>query len=142
MITNITENDIEIIEDLENKFPNVFLKNDILKDFKNNPYTKYLVYLIEGKVVGFINYYMIYERMEIVNFNVLDFFQNKKIGSSILEELLKIAKDKKVGNITLEVIKDNVKAIHIYSKYGFKEVAIRKNYYNNTDGILMECELM
>ena len=33
---------------------------------------------------------------------------------------------------------DNVKAINLYKKYGFKQVAIRKKYYNGIDGILME----
>ena len=41
-------------------------------------------------------------------------------------------------DITLEVKIDNVPAISIYKKFGFKKVAIRKNYYNGTDGILME----
>ena len=44
--------------------------------------------------------------------------------------------------ITLEVRKSNVVAIHIYEKYGFKTVTIRKNYYsNNEDAYLMlkEC---
>ena len=44
--------------------------------------------------------------------------------------------------ITLEVRKSNSIAIHIYEKYGFKTVTIRKNYYkNNEDALLMlrEC---
>ena len=44
--------------------------------------------------------------------------------------------------ITLEVRKSNVVAIHIYEKYGFKIVTVRKNYYsNNEDALLMlrEC---
>ena len=44
--------------------------------------------------------------------------------------------------ITLEVRKSNVVAIHIYEKYGFKTVTVRKNYYsNNEDALLMlrEC---
>ena len=47
-----------------------------------------------------------------------------------------------MNNITLEVRSDNKKAIHIYEKYGFKKVTTRKKYYNDTDGILMEKELM
>ncbi len=44
--------------------------------------------------------------------------------------------------ITLEVRVSNKVAIHIYEKYGFKTVTIRKNYYsNNEDAYLMlkEC---
>ena len=142
MIININSNNLEIIKDLEEKFPNIFLKFDIKNDFKNNPYTKYLVYLIENKVVGFINYHDIYDRVEIINFNVLGFFQNKHIGSKLLEKLVSLSLENKMKNITLEVRTDNEKAIYLYKKFGFKSVSIRKKYYNDVDGILMEKELM
>ena len=128
--------------ELEEKFPNVFLKSDIINDFQNNPYTKYMVYLIDKKIVGFINYHDIYDRVEIINFNVLEFFQNRHIGSSLLLNLITISKEKLKKNITLEVRKDNEKAIYLYKKFGFREISIRKNYYNDVDGILMEKELM
>ena len=47
-------------------------------------------------------------------------------------------KKQKCVNITLEVNKENTYAIKLYKKVGFKEVAIRKNYYDGVDGILME----
>jgi len=142
MIINICEKDVDLIIEIEEKFPNVFLPNDIINDFKNNPYTRYLVYLIDDKVVGFINYLEIYNRVEIANFNVLEFFQNKQIGSKLMEKLIQNAIKNNIQNITLEVRDDNEKAIHVYKKYGFKKVAIRKKYYNDVDGILMEKELM
>ena len=73
---------------------------------------------------------------------MLEFFQNKHIGSKLLEELISISIQNKLFNITLEVRSDNKKAIYLYQKYGFKQVAIRKNYYIDVDGILMEKELM
>ena len=51
----------------------------------------------------------------------------------MLEELIKKDKD-----ITLEVKQTNEIAIKLYKKYSFKQVAIRKGYYNNIDGLLME----
>lgn len=142
MIIDLTKNNLKQILELEEKFPNVFLKFDIINDFQNNPYTKYMVYLIDKKIVGFINYHDIYDRVEIINFNVLEFFQNRHIGSSLLLNLITISKEKLKKNITLEVRKDNEKAIYLYKKFGFREVSIRKNYYNDVDGILMEKELM
>ena len=41
-------------------------------------------------------------------------------------------------DITLEVKKDNYQAIQLYEKNGFRKIAIRKSYYKDTDGILME----
>lgn len=142
MIIELNINDFNYIKDLEGKFPNIFLSGDIKKDFQNNPYTKYIVYILEDKVVGFLNYYHIYDRMEIVNFNVLNYFQNKHIGSQLLDRLIKIAQDNKMVNITLEVRMDNAKAIYLYEKYGFVKKSIRKKYYSSVDGILMEKEMI
>lgn len=59
------------------------------------------------------------------------------------QKLLKYALDYLNGYvITLEVRKSNSIAIHVYEKFGFKTVTIRKNYYkNNEDALLMlkEC---
>ena len=142
MIVKLDRNDKEYIDELEDKFPNIFSVRSIKNDFLNNPYTNYLIYLIDNKIVGFLNYYFIYERMEIVNFNVLEYFQNKHIGSRLLEKLFEFANNLNVKNITLEVRIDNEKAIYLYHKFGFKDVSLRKNYYSGIDGILMECEMI
>ena len=142
MIIRVSKNDFVNIKELENKFPEVLKKDSIKIDFERNPYTNYLVYKLENQIVGFLNYNDIYERIEIVNFNVLPDFQNQHIGTKLLVYLIEIALDNKKKNITLEVRKDNKKAIYLYQKNGFLEVGIRKNYYGNIDGILMEKELM
>ena len=62
----------DCISELENLFPDVFSVGSIDEDLKNNPFSHYLVYLERDLIVGFINYYDIYDRMEIANFNVLE----------------------------------------------------------------------
>lgn len=135
----IIELDDNYIDKLNDAFG--YILGDIKKNINDNPFSKYLIYLENEKVVGYINYYLIYDRIEIANFNVLDVFQNNGIGSKLLENLIN-SFDKKVKNITLEVKKDNEKAIYLYHKYGFKDMAIRKGYYDGVDGILMEKEMM
>ena len=44
--------------------------------------------------------------------------------------------------ITLEVRMSNEIAINLYKKFGFREVAIRRYYYGDEDGILMEKQVM
>lgn len=141
MLRDLKVEDILYFTDIEDKFPDVFNNGSILLEYKNNPFMKIVVYLIEDKVVGFINYYEIYDRIEIANFNVLEYFQNHGIGTKLINYVIEKYKGK-CKNITLEVRKDNEKAIKLYKKVGFVENAIRKNYYNGVDGILMEKELM
>lgn len=102
------------------------------------PFSKRLEYKEANLSIGFLDYSLIYDRIEIDNINVLEEYRNKKIGTQLLEHLIKISKEKEVKNITLEVRKSNKVARHLYKKIGFKEVAIRKYYYGDEDAILME----
>lgn len=139
MIKELEKNDLIKIKELESSF-NYVLK-DVNKDLSDNPFSHYLLYIENDKILGFINYYLMYDKIEIANFNVLEEYQNKHIGYRLLDNLINCYLGK-VENITLEVKKDNEKAIYLYKKMGFKEVAIRKGYYNGIDGILMERELV
>ena len=59
----------------------------------------------------------------------------------MLEELINIAKSKKLSCVTLEVNVHNDIAIRLYEKYNFKEVGRRSKYYNNIDdAIIMTLE--
>ena len=138
MIVELKVDNLEYINEIEEKFSSVFLSGDIVNEFKKNPYIKFLVYIIENNIVGFIELSLIYDRMEINNFNILDNYQNKHIGSKLLDEVNKLALKSKIKNITLEVRIDNEKARYLYKKYGFKDICIRKNYYGKVDGILMK----
>lgn len=130
------------LDDLEKQFTEVFTKKSVMLDIVNNSFTNYFTYLIDDNPVAFINYYVMYERAELININVLDDYQNKHIASQLLEYMIDNCRNKKVSNITLEVKETNSKAIYLYQKYGFKKVGIRKGYYKGIDGILMEKELM
>ncbi len=130
------------LEELEKNFPQVFTKNDILGHMKNNTFTHYFTYLVDSKPIAFINYDLIYDRVELIDINVLEEFQNQHIASKLMEYMIEEAKQNHAVNITLEVNMRNFKAIHLYEKYGFHKVAIRKGYYQGIDAILMEKELM
>ena len=80
--------------------------------------------------------------MEIDNFMVLDEFRKQGVGTKLLSHLISIAISYRVINITLEVRVSNEVAINLYKKFGFREVALRKYYYGDEDGILMEKQVM
>ena len=142
MIKELNNNDKEIIEKVENTFPTFFSKNSIFDDFKQNAFTKYFIYMEKSNIIGIVNYYDLYERFEIAYIEVLEEFRNKKIGSLLIENLIKIGQEKNIINITLEVNKNNIYAIKLYEKYDFKTVATRKGYYDGVDGYLMERKMI
>ena len=106
----------------------------IKKDIEINPFGRYLLELEDNKIIAYLYYSDIYDRAEINQIEVDVFHKNCGKASKLLKKMIELV-DK---SITLEVKKDNLVAIHIYKKYGFKENTIRKGYYQGIDGILME----
>lgn len=107
-------------------------------EFSTNPYLKIITYVEKNKVIGFLLYSLIYDRIEIEQFEVNINERGKKIGNKLLKYLIEKYQGTNIKNITLEVKADNLIAINLYKKYNFKDITIRKNYYNNIDAILME----
>lgn len=108
-------------------------EEQIINNLKNNPFGAYLLYQKDQKIVGYLYYSKIYDRIEVNEIEVLKIYRRQNIASSMLEYLLiNISKD-----ITLEVRESNYPAINLYKKFGFTKLAIRKNYYKNEDALLM-----
>lgn len=141
MIEKIEEESL-YIDKLSELFPKILTSKSVKEDIKNNQFTNYLTYLVNGEPVAFINYYIMYERAEIININVLEEYQNQKIASKLLEYMVNECISHNVKSITLEVKETNIKAVHLYEKFDFSKVAVRRKYYQGIDGILMEKELM
>lgn len=108
----------------------------------SSPFSKYIEYIVDGKIVGMLKYSLIYDRIEIDNILVEEKYRNQKIGTKLMSYLVSIAIEKRVVNITLEVRISNKIAIHLYKNFGFREVALRKFYYGDEDAILMEKQVM
>lgn len=110
--------------------------------FEQGPFTNLFVYELRHNVVGFINYSIMYDRAELNYIYVADKFRNKHIASELMEFFIVDAIDNRCKNITLEVSEKNEMGIRLYEKFGFVKKAIRKNYYKDSDALLMMKELM
>ena len=108
----------------------------------SNPFSRKIEYVLDGKSIGYLEYSLIYDRMEIDNFQVSEEYRGLGIGKKLLAHLVSLAINYRVINITLEVRVSNEIARNLYKKYGFREVALRKYYYGDEDGILMEKQVM
>ena len=107
-----------------------------------NPFSKRVEFFIDDKSVGYLEYSIIYERMELDNIMVDEEYRNQGIGSKLMAYLISEAINNRVVNITLEVRISNEIARNMYKKFGFREVALRRFYYGDEDGILMEKNIM
>lgn len=121
--------------------------NNLLKNFdvtinEMGVFSHYNIYVLDNIILGFLNYDLIYDRIEINYIYVNESSRREGIASKLLNDLFVIAKEHKCNNITLEVRTSNNSAIEFYKKNSFKEVAKREKYYGNEDGILMIRELV
>lgn len=127
----IKNNDINLLKDIFNEYKDNYYSN--ISDF-----TKIYTYTVENKTIGFLVFDVIYEKCEIIDIYVSENYRRQNIAYKLISE---IEKDFDIENITLEVSSNNISAINLYKKLNFKEVAIRKNYYNDSDAILMLKEI-
>ncbi len=134
MIEKIVNNN----QHLEDIFKEIIKPNRIENDLKNNPFSNYYIYRLSDKIIGFINFDIMYERMELIDIFVLEEYRNCKIATKLMDVMIEVAVLNNIDSITLEVRKDNYYAIKLYEKYGFTKVGIRKNYYKDIDGLLMK----
>lgn len=121
-----------------------FLSNAIYEfDIKylllNSPYLVNYVYVVNDIPVGLISYSIIYDRIELDYLWVKCDYRKKGIASLLLKYMFDTPN---VINFTLEVSVDNIGAINLYKKYGFKIASVRKNYYGNKDAYLMIREMI
>lgn len=96
----------------------------------------------DNEIVGFAGFKSILDEANIMNIVVKKSFRYNGIGSILLSNLISYAKDKNLKTITLEVNEHNLSAIHLYDKFNFDHLGIRKKYYNGeSDAIIMSKKL-
>lgn len=102
---------------------------------KRNSFEKVLVYVLDGEVVGFIEYMKMYEVVEIEYIVVSENKRRMGIGKSLIQEAIN---SQDVEKAILEVKMSNTSAIEFYKKLGFNSIRVIKNYYEAEDAIAME----
>ena len=108
----------------------------------NNQISSYICAFIEDKCVGYMGIWKIIEEAHITNLSVHPDYQNQKVAHKLLLSSIDECYKNKIKYITLEVRVSNKKAIHLYEKFGFKSLGLRKKYYqdNNEDALIMWSE--
>ncbi|MEM3704039.1 MAG: ribosomal protein S18-alanine N-acetyltransferase [Candidatus Bathyarchaeia archaeon] len=94
------------------------------------------------KIIGFI-IGTVYVEDNVLTGHVLTIdvspnHRRKGTGIKLLHELEKIFKEKHVKVSRLEVREDNVAALSLYQKLGYKKVGKLHHYYGDAHGILLE----
>lgn len=140
-ICEMSLSDLKLIKDcLLSDFDN-FWNYNILESELESQDSNFFVAKIDNEIVGFAGIKIIVDEADIMNIVVKKAFRNMGIGKLLLKKLIETANKLNLTSIILEVNKENSIAIKLYESFGFKEVGIRKNYYGNTDGIIMKKQI-
>ncbi len=102
------------------------------KEFENK-FSKRFVLELDGRVVGYIIYWVVRDEATIMTFAIDKEHQNRGYGEFLLRESLKKINAKR---ILLDVRKTNLRAINLYRKLGFRLVSERKAYYSDGENAL------
>ncbi|MBE5755589.1 MAG: ribosomal-protein-alanine N-acetyltransferase [Clostridiales bacterium] len=140
------------IEKLEKKYiEDVFLiektffgleNSSVIESSLESETLDYYVLLEGRKVVGFYECSIILDEAELFDIALREEYQGKKLSNILMNHLIENCRHRNVRTIFLEVNINNTKAINLYDKFGFKEYSRRKNYYGDSDAILMKLELV
>ena len=137
-IDKMTLIDLENIKDILIADFDDFWTYNVLKDELNCNNSYYIVAkTLDNEIVGFAGIKSVLDESDIMNIVVKKSFRNQGIGSLLLKELINVAISLNSTSITLEVMDENFSAIHLYEKFGFEKIGIRKNYYKDKNGIIM-----
>jgi len=139
-IRQFSEKDAEeVFSILKENFENPWSLN-IIKE--KNPFSIKIVAKVGEQIVGFLSGEIIIDEGNILMIAVKKDFQRKKIGEKLLKEFLKVAREKDVKKVFLEVSEKNIPALNFYRKHGFKISYVRRKYYKNGENaIVMEKEV-
>ena len=129
-IREMKVDDLKRIVELEKDlFLSPWNEEDFIHELKENPMAGYYIIEKENQIIGYIGLWFLGD-------------QGQGCASQLMEYALEKSEELHYQNVNLEVRVSNVKAIALYQKFGFKNVAVRKRYYSNgEDAYLMIKEL-
>ncbi len=117
---------------------NLKYSSEFILSLLKNPNISY----IYKKNKGFCIFSCNEKEAEIITMAILPKYQNQGIGFLILTELEGILSETSCNKVFLEVASNNLIAIHLYDKLGFKSFGIRKNYYSVSENKKVNAILM
>jgi len=99
----------------------------------------FLAALDGDTVAGYIGLMYVLDEGYISNVAVLPAYRRRGVGTALLDELERKAREARLSFLTLEVRASNAAARALYAARGFQVTGLRRNYYEKPpeDAVLM-----
>lgn len=118
--------------------------DSFLAEVERKPEIGYPVVVREaGRLVAYAVAWFIVDELHIGNVAVRPECQGRGLATMLLEHLLEEGRRRDMVFATLEVRPSNARAIALYEKFGFRQIARRRNYYrdNREDALVLASAL-
>ena len=124
-IQEMSLNDLEKIKDILISDFDDFWNYNILKEELESSNSKYIIAKTnDGEIIGFAGIKIILDNADIMNIVVKKSWRKQGVGNLLLSNLISICKISNLSSLSLEVSENNLPAIHLYEKFGFKQISV------------------
>lgn len=136
-ISNLQPQDIPYVFALQDKYiAHPYSMDTMNSDIKTDRH-HYFVAKIDDVVCGFVSIVDNIDSVDILQIVVDMKYRRMSVATHLMDRVKEYCKTNNISSIMLEVRCDN-DAIKFYEKYGFKLIAKREKYYNDTDALIYQ----
>lgn len=124
-------------------FPTPWSRASFLHEIQENPFSWNLVLRRSGRVAAYASLWIVDDELRINDIAVDARLRAKGIGTAFLDWILREATRRGCRRTVLEVRPSNTIARRLYARFGFRQVGVRRGYYQDRheDGLVLEADL-
>lgn len=114
----------------------------ILRELDNR-LSLWLTAVEDGIVLGYVGSQTVFEDADILNVCTAPEARRRGVAETLMRELERQLPLRGAEQITLEVRASNLPAIRLYEKLGYRQIGLRRNYYEKPreDALIMQKKL-
>lgn len=112
-------------------FPAPWSKEQYRYELEENDYAFLYVLKEEGKIIGFIDYWITFDIAQLAKIAILPEYRGKHLAHRLMDQMIQDAEAKQCETLSLEVRVSNLAAQKLYEAYDFINVNTRKGYYHD-----------
>lgn len=139
-ICPMSEADLDAVLEIEEaSFPRPWSRAHFIAELESPHSFPFVAFNESGRIVGYICMMQILDEGHVLDVAVHPEWKGKGIGRFLVQRGLQECRLRGAEFVSLEVRASNSGAIALYQQLGFKQVGVRKRYYENgEDAIMME----
>lgn len=131
---------LDQVLEIENRaYPNPWSRAVFLGELAQGITRSYVVAMSNKRIVGYCGVLYVVDEAHITNIAVDPDLHRSRVGTKLLAHVVRLAWERNVKAITLEVRVSNYPAQRLYQKFGFQPAGVRRGYYQESgeDAMIM-----